>query len=365
MKRLSLLIVAAFSLLTACGPTPTPDVAATDTAIAQVKNTTLTAQAPTGTPTQEQTSTPTSTPTPTNTATSTPTSTHTATSTPTRTQLSQPVTVTPKPVTTVVVEPASTTAEIPQVISFTVIPTTTHTLGEKISLAWETIGTQAAICPIMGTGPVESKCLDVPLAGTTTITVDESALGWTGLGLRVKTAQTFVWSAVTVHLQCQGFRDWFFDNPPARCPEAPPVNSPAAAQHFERGLMIWVKQPDRFYIFYNGNEKTRVFDWIIGPYSFKPGASVNNSVGETPPPGYYEPVSGFGQVWRGEVEGVQGVRQRLGWATEPEFGYNTAYQCETPAVLRYWICYLRSPDGKVLRLHPDSTAQVRFNWEEW
>jgi hypothetical protein len=38
------------------------------------------------------------------------------------------------------------------------------------------------------------------------------------------------------------------------------------------------------------------------------------SGGETPPPGLYEPVRGFGKVWREE----QGVRDALGWAVEPE-----------------------------------------------
>jgi hypothetical protein len=28
-------------------------------------------------------------------------------------------------------------------------------------------------------------------------------------------------------------------------------------------------------------------------------------------------------------------------------------------------CFLRGPRGEILDLHPDSTAQVRFLWEEW
>ena len=97
----------------------------------------------------------------------------------------------------------------------------------------------------------------------------------------------------------------------------------------------------------------------------KPGASQDNRVGEAPPQGLYEPVSGFGLVWRGEVEwpALGDARQRLGWATEPEFGYDTAHQCETRAHPRSWTCYLRAPGGEVLRLYPDSTAQARTLWQ--
>jgi hypothetical protein len=243
-----------------------------------------------------------------------------------------------------------------------VTPTTTLTLGETISLTWEAIGEQAALCPIIGTGPIH--CQDVPLTGTLAVVTDEKTMAYVGFGLRVTTAQSFTWAVVDVHLQCQDLRDWFFENPPAKCPAEEPSYSYAAAQYFEHGFMIWTEQPDKFYLFFDEiffNE-VRVFTFIEAPYTFQPGEPVE----ETPPPGYYEPVSGFGKLWRGEVVGVSSeeVRQRLGWATGPEFGFDTAYQCETPSHPRIWICYLRGPNGAVLLLYPDSSAQVRFLWKE-
>lgn len=130
--------------------------------------------------------------------------------------------------------------------------------------------------------------------------------------------------------------------------------------------MIWVEDPDDFYVFYRGEDEDgfQTFDWILD-VALKPGASEANRIGEEAPSGRYEPVSGFGLVWRGEVEGVRpDVRQRLGWATEPEFGFDTAYQCITPSHPRMWSCFLRGPRGEILYLHPDSTAQVRFLWEQ-
>lgn len=264
---------------------------------------------------------------------------------------------------------ASPAANAPRVISFTVVPTTTHRLGEKISATWQAQGTRATLCPtIWGSGgPVEQApaCSDVPLAGTKSITTDEKSLEWSGLQLRVTTGETSDRSVVEIHVGCQGFRDWFFSNAPLVCPQAAAIHSPAAAQHFEHGLMVWVKQPDTFYIFYETNQvwPPRVFEEIRAPYGFRPGASPNNRVGETPPRGLYEPVSGFGQLWRGEFEGVQNVRQRLGWATEPEFSFNSSYQCAMALFPRLWDCYLGIPDGKVLVLRPDSTAGVHLIWD--
>jgi hypothetical protein len=129
--------------------------------------------------------------------------------------------------------------------------------------------------------------------------------------------------------------------------------------------MVWVEDTDEFYIFYQGEDASdfQTFERLVG-LQLKPGASEDNRVPEEPPPGYLQPVSGFGLLWRGEVEHLSSdVRQRLGWATEPEFGYDTAYQCATPAHPRSWSCYLRGPKGELLYLHPDSTAQVRLLWE--
>jgi hypothetical protein len=253
----------------------------------------------------------------------------------------------------------------PQVLSFTVTPTTTHTVGEAITLTWEAIGDQVEICPIAGYGPVEIECQKVPLKGDMTFVTDEESMAYLGFGLRVKAGGSTTWSVADVHLQCEDLREWFFDNPPQRCPAEPALHSYAAGQYFEHGFMIWVEDTDDFYIFFEGEDEHgfQTFEWTIG-LQLKPGASPDNRVGVQPPPGLHEPVSGFGLIWRGEVKGLRDdIGQRLGWATEPEFGFDTAYQCETPAHPRSWSCYLRSPRAELLHLHPDSTAQARFLWE--
>jgi hypothetical protein len=270
----------------------------------------------------------------------------------------------------------------PQIFFFTVTPTTTLRVGDKLALAWAASGEQAEICPILGPGP--GLCQEVPLAGNMTIVTDEQSMAYSALALRVTAGQAVVVSGVTVHLQCQNLRAWFFAKPPLACPTGPPSVSKAAFQRFEHGMMIWLEGPqeapddDTYYLFFQNDPAQtsflRTYTRLEGALRLKPGASPDHRTGEMPPPGRFEPVSGFGLLWRGEVElppqvqvpdDQKSLRQRLGWALAPEVGYDFAEQCEVVPVAHYWKCYIGLPDGKVLSTHPDSTAQVRWLWAEW
>jgi hypothetical protein len=245
----------------------------------------------------------------------------------------------------------------------------TQNVGDSLTIEWEAVGERAELCPLSGRGPVELWCEGVPLAGSYEFVTDQASMTYTGFGLRVTTGDTSVWGTTQVYLQCRNLRPWFFEGAPQRCPEDEPLTSYAAGQHFERGMMVWIEETDDFYVFYEGEDERgfQTFDWVLDPSgSKKPGASPDNRVGVSPPEGLHEPVSGFGMMWRGEIAGIRdNVRERLGWATEPEYGYDTAYQCTTPSHPGLWNCFLRGPSGEMLHLHPDSTAQVRFLWEEW
>jgi hypothetical protein len=73
-----------------------------------------------------------------------------------------------------------------------------------------------------------------------------------------------------------------------------------------------------------------------------------------PPPGYYEPVRGFGEVWRK----VPGARDRLGWATEDEFVVGEGFfQCTTG---KYSRCYVTGPDRTVYVLEHEMSG-----WTVW
>jgi hypothetical protein len=159
---------------------------------------------------------------------------------------------------------------------------------------------------------------------------------------------------VSVALKCT--ETWFYtaETQSGICP-LEPVTTYAAAQHFQHGLMIWLDTPGRYYVFveeplYAGEERKHL-DQINDPLNITNDASQ----GLEPPQDLYAPVSGFGLVWRGDIKQSSGYRKILGWALEPEFGYQAILQCDDalPSGGQNWqTCYLRGPGGDVFVLHP-------------
>jgi hypothetical protein len=184
---------------------------------------------------------------------------------------------------------------------------------------------------------------------------------YTGFELVVEAAgiRSVLYAPLTV--ECPDvLADWFFDSAPGICPRDGPLASYAAAQQFEHGLMIWIEALDAYYVLADHDHKVsgEAQDWssltslrvIRGPLDLKPGLSPDNRTEETPPSGRFEPVSGFGLVWRGEVVGTEEMREALGWAVEPEYGFDTLYQCEISCD-SYWDCYLQGPRDEVFHLY--------------
>jgi hypothetical protein len=107
------------------------------------------------------------------------------------------------------------------------------------------------------------------------------------------------------------------------CPSYPPQEqaTPTALQRFERGWMLWARTPatapPQIYVLFEDNQTLAAF-----PDTWAPDQAASG--GLTPPPGLYEPLRGFGKVWR-EGTGVR-ARERLGWATEEERGGQGAWQ---------------------------------------
>lgn len=374
-------LAAAMLLLAGCGPstatsmaeaTAKAAVAASPTAVALLPS--ATTESPTGpaaadtvmpatatietSPTDE---TPSPAASPTGAPTAEATASATAAASPTAAPPSPPATVSPAPPS---LSPTPGGSGAPRVLAFTVSPTVTENVGDVLSISWRAVGARAELCP-MRHGPVEARCRQVPLEGSTEFVTDEESLYYAGFGLRVTLGEQVTWGTETVHFQCKNLRTWFFQDPPHRCPAEEAAESYAAAQYFERGLMLWVEDSDLFYVFYEGeDEYGRQSLDVASAQSVKPGASEEERVGEDPPPGLYEPMSGFGLVWRGEVEGVDpAVRERLGWATAPEFGYPFASQCQISVVSGAWTCYLRGPEGEIIRYSAITTAGYPLVWD--
>jgi hypothetical protein len=221
------------------------------------------------------------------------------------------------------------------------------------------MGASATICPTARFVLFdEDDCWQVPLEGDMAFTIPLQAQGFQQIVFVLKVENAVspdpLRRQVTVALKCE--ETWFYSDEPQAgiCPREP-LRSHAAAQRFERGTMIWLEEPGRYYILesaslFEGAERSRV-EIIADPLKI-----VRDTWSEVQaPPGLHAPVSGFGLVWRGDVENSPGYRERLGWALAPEFGYEAILQCDDalPSGGRSWqTCYLQGPDGDIYVLHP-------------
>jgi hypothetical protein len=145
---------------------------------------------------------------------------------------------------------------------------------------------------------------------------------------------------------------WFFSYPPADCPGSP-NHTNVVAQHFENGLMLWLEASDwrifdEVVVLYDDNVVKRR-RWVMVVDTWEPSLPEEDP-DILPPPGYYEPVRGFGKVWRE----VAGVREHLGWAIDEEFVVGSGvYQC---ALRSYGRCYVTGPNNAVYVLEPEQSG---------
>ena len=79
-----------------------------------------------------------------------------------------------------------------------------------------------------------------------------------------------------------------------------------------------------------------------------------------PPAGLYQPVRGFGKLWRDN----ESVRERLGWALAPEQGFESAWQKPiVEGVGQERLYYLRTLDNGVIEASMPNGASGHW-WSE-
>ncbi|OQY22996.1 MAG: hypothetical protein B6I34_05110 [Anaerolineaceae bacterium 4572_32.1] len=100
------------------------------------------------------------------------------------------------------------------------------------------------------------------------------------------------------------------------CPLAEAAISGAAFQTFEHGLMFWRAASQTIDVLHADGKWTRYNDtWNETQPLDDPGL--------TPPEGLWQPVRGFGKVWREQLGGPQA---EIGWALQAEQGYEMLLQ---------------------------------------
>jgi hypothetical protein len=257
----------------------------------------------------------------------------------------------------VVIEPEATTTPTP---TATIEPSAGPTIvsfrskvdeaspGDTISLTWDTENaTSASLYHLMPTGQLGTMW-NVDIRGTFDYQINAAERNQTRFLLVVsddeqRTAQEFL----SIALLCPD--TWFFHPAPDECPASAALVSDGAEQRFERGTMIWVRERDQVYVLFDDDQSPK---WRAYADNWDDGDPVNDP-GLTPPPGLYQPVRGFGLIWRTEP----GVRDRLGWGVDPEDAYTTVLQSTSRA--KYNDLFIRALDGNVWKLLPESSG-----WEK-
>jgi hypothetical protein len=242
--------------------------------------------------------------------------------------------------------------EGPQIEYFTASPTEIDP-GGSITLSWKASGDSITLYPISPSGQLGSPGTTVQPEGSTTVTTDSSLRNSVSYMLFATTGSKTVSATVQVAIHCPD--TWFFDNPPAICPSGPVTISEGASEHFEHGWMLWVAGNDMIYVLYDDQASPR---WASYTNHWESGMPESDPA-ILPPAGFYQPLRGFGLLWRTEEAGQSySPRARLGWATEPESSFTTAFQCDSAP--KYGSCYLKSPSGETIWLKPE-----RSGWQIW
>jgi hypothetical protein len=220
--------------------------------------------------------------------------------------------------------------------------------GQPVTLTWQVVAEQAILWRIGADGRL-AESFAVPLSGTLTLATPPEQRNRLDFDLYATAGASAAQATVSVRLLCPD--DWFFPNGPAECPAAPARATLVVAEHFERGLMLWTQFDDRIYVLYSDGAAPR---WDSFSNAWFPGQPEDDP-SLAPPPGLFQPRRGFGVAWRtGYVSPVQVVRDRLGWATEPEFEIASGFfQCD--AGPSYSRCYLTGPGG-VYVLEPERSG---------
>jgi len=220
--------------------------------------------------------------------------------------------------------------------------------GDTVTLEWETQRAASAILyHLLPTGQLGSFW-EVGVNGLFEYEIDASERNHTDFLLIVsddegRTAQ----ASLSIALRCPD--TWFFASAPDECPASAALVSDGAEQHFEHGVMIWVMDQDAIYVLFDDGQSPT---WSIYTDEWDPGEPEDDPT-LTPPAGLYQPVRGFGLVWREQP----GVRGRLGWAKDLETGFTISVQRTSHP--KYNDIYIRALDGKVWRLLPEASG-----WEK-
>ncbi len=220
--------------------------------------------------------------------------------------------------------------------------------GDTVTVEWMTSNAiTVTLWHLAPTGQF-GRYWDVPKSGSFDYIIDLNERNYSRFALFASIdADNSEMATLSILLNCPD--DWFFSQAPDICPAFQALSSAGAVQQFESGFMIWIEEEEHIYVLFDDSGSpgwnTYVDQWDPSDPDRDPTL--------LPPDDLYQPVRGFGRVWREEP----GVRDRLGWAVNEEQGYSTIIQRTSYA--KYNETYILALDGGVWRLLPE-----RSEWQK-
>lgn len=206
--------------------------------------------------------------------------------------------------------------------------------GDQLTVTWDIANVDDAIIEFYDAYPRNDILYAInseqPSSGSLTFTVPDSVLhGLTvtvhGVHYRNLSDGRLVTARVVSETLNIGLRD---DTPQE--PDA--IETWAVYQAYENGMMIWRRDTGNILVLYN--------DGSIGSYPLTYYAYLSDAPRDLDvPDGMVLPVNGFGRVWAY----LDNVREKLGWATDTETGYDLTITTIDHHLLEYNI----PPDGKI------------------
>lgn len=220
--------------------------------------------------------------------------------------------------------------------------------GKRLTFSWSGEGASATL--IAGTRRRFIPWWSVPLSGTITIELENTLFRDPEISLSVFGPQTpdgtagpQVTETIVIPWPCE--HDYFFSPVPERCPRDAAAHLSAAQQRFEGGRMVWLQSEGKILVLFDAaaagfdESQLRVYEDTWTEREPESDPSI------VPPADRFQPVRGFGKVWRESPE----VRNGLGWALQMEAAFNTTWQFEFNESIGT-TSYLRLVDGRIVRL---------------
>ncbi len=226
-------------------------------------------------------------------------------------------------------------------IEFFTSDKTTAAPGEELTLFWSTRGATRTVIYQLSRSGERERLWNVGTDGTQTVSTRPRDRGQVDFLLIASQGSQEVEQRLSIPLACPVA--WFFEPPPAECPDTEAVETFLIEQPFERGRMVYIGSQNQVYALFNDGFEPA---WIARENRYDPAIHPEREEAFVPPPDRYQPVGRLGFAWRSDV-----IRNRLGLALQPELAYDGFVQVFTQPNGTE-ILYISSLDATVLQLLP-------------